>query len=240
MHPIANDKTELGKHLAQRLLASGTAVTVVDHIFYPDEFGLQGSTSNPLLDVHIGDIRNTTLLSSIFTSDVVGVVHLADVSRVLRCEENPADCKDVNERGTQLVLDSLEHLNRNGQGKRWFILASSLEVYGDTTAATPLRENAPTKPFSVYAASKLAAERVVEKRVRDIGSSKALRAISLRLSNVYGGSFDHEDRLVPAITTQALWNQVIQVSGGEQIVCLPLIYPDARTLMSLPAGYVVH
>ena len=190
--------------------------------------------------MHIGDIRNTTLLSSIFTSDVVGVVHLADVSRVLRCEENPADCKDVNERGTQLVLDSLEHLNRNGQGKRWFILASSLEVYGDTTAATPLRENAPTKPLSVYAASKLAAERVVEKRVRDIRSSKALRAISLRLSNVYGAAFDHEDRLVPAITTQALWNQVIQISGGEQIVCLPLIYPDARTLMSLPAGYVVH
>ena len=190
--------------------------------------------------MHIGDIRNTTLLSSIFTSDVVGVVHLADVSRILRCEENPADCKDVNERGTQLVLDSLEHLNRNDRGKRWFVLASSLEVYGDTTAATPTCEDAPTKPLSVYGASKLAAERVVETRVRSHNAVGTLRAVSLRLSSVYGGSFDHEDRLVPAITTQALWNQVIQVSGGEQIVCLPLIYPGARTLMSLPAGYVVH
>ena len=184
--------------------------------------------------MHIGDIRNTTLLSSIFTSDVVGVVHLADVSRVLRCEENPADCKDVNERGTQLVLDSLEHLNRNDQGKRWFILASSLEVYGDTTAATPLREDAPPKPLSVYGASKLAAERAVEARVRSASSSNAvsaLRAISLRLAHVYGGSYDHEDRLVPAITTQALWNQVIQVSGGQQIVRPPPTHDGVRMLM---------
>lgn len=126
------------------------------------------------------------------------------------------------------MLESLEQLNRNVQGRRWFILASSLEVYGDMTTATPLCEDAPTQPLSVYGASKLAAERVVETHVRNIGSSSALRAISLRLSNVYGGSFDHEDRLVPAITTQALWNQVIQVSGGQQIVRLPHLHAGSE------------
>lgn len=165
--------------------------------------------------MHIGDIRNVTLLSSVFTPDVVGVVHLASISRVVQCAENPRDCTDVDERGTQLVFDSLEQLNSQDQGKRWFILASSVEVYSETTAAITLHEDAQTKPSSVYGKSKLAAERAVETR-----SSDTLPAVSLRLSHVYGGSYDHNDRLIPSIATQALWNQVIQVSGTQQTVCL--------------------
>ena len=42
---------------------------------------------------------------------------------------------------------------------------------------------------------------------------------------------DHEDRLVPAITTQVLWNQVIQVSGGQQIVRPPPTHDGVRMLM---------
>ena len=217
---IAN--TEPGKHIAQRLLATRTPVTVVDHIFYPDELGPADLAPSSLLTVHTGDIRNATLLSSAFTPDVVGVVHLAAISRVLQCEENPLDCVDVNERGTRLVLDSLEQLNRHDQGERWFVLASSIEVYGDaTTIAIPLREDAPTKPPSNYGASKLAAERIVEARVRTVQSSTdagTLHAVALRLSHVYGGSYDHYDRLIPSITAQALWDQVIQISGGQQTV----------------------
>jgi len=216
---IAN-KTGLGKYITQRLLASSTPVTIVDHIFYPDELRPSDVASNPLLTVHIGDIRNTTLLSSVFTSDVVGVVHLASISRVLQCEENPRDCTNVNKRGTQLVLDSLEHLNRQDQGKRWFVLASSIEIYGDATTST-LREDAPTNPSSFFGVSKLAAETTVETRIRNMESSSGvgtLHAVSLRLSHVYGGLYDHNDRLIPSIATQALWNLVIQVSGGWQTV----------------------
>jgi len=148
------------------------------------------------------------------------VVHLAGISRVVQCEENPRDCTDVNKRGTQLVLDSLEHLNRQDQGKRWFVLASSIEVYGDAMTSTP-REDAPTNPSSVYGVSKLATETTVETRIRNMESSGAvgtLHAVSLRLSHVYGGLYDHDNRLIPSIVTQALWNLVIQVSGGQQTV----------------------
>lgn len=219
-----------GKPVVQRLLASGKPVTILDKLFYPDELdSLSSSLSHPrsytskspLLKVHIGDIRNTTLLSEIFTSDVVGVVHLAAVSRVLWCLENEADCWDVNQRGTQLVLDALTNLNAKDSGKRWFVLASSREVYGNPLHDKPTTEDMERKPANVYGASKLAAEHVVTKHLDALNTRRApgtLRVIALRLSNIYGGVYDHLERLIPSITTQALSHQVIQISGGQQNV----------------------
>ena len=219
-----------GKPIVQRLLASGKPVTTLDKLFYPDELdSLSPSLSyppsytskSPLLKVHIGDIRNTTLLSEIFTSDVVGVVHLAAVSRVLWCLENEADCWDVNQRGTQLVLDALTNLNAKDSGKRWFVLASSREVYGNPLHDNPTTEDMERKPANVYGASKLAAENVVTKHLDALNTRRApgtLRVIALRLSNIYGGVYDHLERLIPSITTQALSHQVIQISGGQQNV----------------------
>ena len=127
-----------------------TEVTIIDHIFYTNELGLSDLSPNPLLTVHIGDTRNVTLLSSVFTPDVVGMVHLASISCMVQCAENPRDCTDVDECGTRLICDSLEQLNSQDQGKQWFILASSVEVYSETTAAITLHEDARTKPSSVY------------------------------------------------------------------------------------------
>lgn len=211
-------------------MASGKPVTILDKLFYPDELdSLSSSLSyprsytskSPLLKVHIGDIRNTTLLSEIFTSDVVGVVHLAAVSRVLWCLENEADCWDVNERGTQSVLDALTNLNAKDSGKRWFVLASSREVYGNPLRDRPTTEDMERIPANVYGASKLAAENVVTKHLDALNIRRApgtLHVIALRLSNIYGGVYDHLERLIPSITTQALSHQVIQISGGQQNV----------------------
>lgn len=205
----------------RRLLRKGTSVTILDTTYYPEELEPFLSASGALPNVHIGDIRNTTALSAVFTSDVVGAIHLAAVSRVLWCLENEDDCWDVNERGTKMVLNALSNLNRKDSGKRWFILASSREVYGNARDAGPTAEDAEKKPTNIYGASKLAAERVVEKHLRSLEEQRApgsLHAIALRLSNVYGGAYDHVERLVPSITTQALSHQIIQIAGGQQNV----------------------
>ncbi|KAF8307213.1 hypothetical protein DL93DRAFT_2232275 [Clavulina sp. PMI_390] len=216
----------IGKHIVRRLLASSTQVTILDTLFYPDELSHASSENQggqPLLRFHLGDIRNATALTSALTPDVVGVIHLAAVSRVAWCLQNANDCMDVNERGTKLVFDALAQLNEKDHGNRWFILASSREVYGDAGRGNPVpfRENDETKPANAYGASKLAAERVVQSRISDLmrqsgTSSGSIHAMALRLSNVYGGIHDHLERLVPSITTQALSHQVIQISGGEQ------------------------
>lgn len=216
-----------GKHIVHSLLATSTPVTVLDTIFFEDELESLPPSSRSLLDIHIGDIRNATALSSVFTPDVVGVVHLAAVSRVLWCLENEADCWDVNERGTQMVVDGLAELNRRDGGKRWFVLASSREVYGDAKDNQPIKEDAEKTPANIYGASKLAAEVVIENHIqsaRQHRGSGSIHFIALRLSNVYGGVYDHLERLVPSIVTQALSHQVIQISGGQQHVSFLLSF----------------
>ena len=212
-----------GKHLVRRLLTASTPVTILDAIYYPDELASSLSPSaRSLLKVVKGDIRNTTLLSDVFTPDVVGVVHLAAVSRVLRCLQNEADCRDINERGTKLVLEALSDLNAKDNGRRWFILASSGDVYD------------MEKSVNLHGTTKLAAEKVLETHLEAVkkklgkesdkwwkwGRGGALHAVVLRLSNVYGSVYDHVERLVPSVTTQALSHQVIQISGGHQHVRL--------------------
>ncbi|KAG8956524.1 hypothetical protein FRC04_000002 [Tulasnella sp. 424] len=211
----------IGKHTIRRLLASSTPVTVIDKIFHQDELEDIYSDipqARDLLRVKLGDIRDTAAMKEIMTSDVVGVIHLAAVSRVLWCLENQDDCWDVNERGTEVVLEALADLNRSDKGKRWFVLASSREVYGDAKVF-PVEENSEKLPANVYGESKLRAEKVVKRfleQVKNDKSAGSLYTIALRLSNVYGGAFDHVERLIPSIVTQALSHQVIQIVGGQQ------------------------
>lgn len=48
--------------------------------------------------------------------------------------------------------------------------------------------------------------------------SKHINAIMLRLSNVYGSTKDHPERLIPAIVRNAVSNRPIQMVGGDQDV----------------------
>ncbi|KAG8922719.1 hypothetical protein FRC00_007115, partial [Tulasnella sp. 408] len=211
----------IGKNLIYRLLAGSTPVTVIDRILYQDEVdGIYEELppARELLSVTLGDIRDASTLQKVMTPDVVGVIHLAAVSRVDWCEKNTVDCLDVNERGTEIVLEALANLNRHDNGQRWFILASSAEVYGNTSHKVP--QNA-------FEESKLRAEQVVERYVEGVQKDDgggSLYAINLRLATVYGGAFDIVERLVPSLVNQAIAHQVIQIEGGEQQ--LDLIHID--------------
>ncbi|KAJ7623651.1 hypothetical protein FB45DRAFT_1089419 [Roridomyces roridus] len=181
----------VGKHLVRQLLESHTAVTVVDLIFNANE--LDYGTDTTLLTVFHADIRNATALDLALTPDVVGIIHLAAVSRVIWCLSNEPDCMDVNEGGTAAVLAAIERQPESFQP--WFILASSSAVYG---------ENAKRK-----------AEDGVLQHAKGAGR-RAFHAALLRFSPVYGGLYDHNDRLVTSLVTRALAHQTLQIVGGEQ------------------------
>ena len=126
-----------------------------------------------------------------------------------------------------MVLEALARLNSRDQGRRWFILASSLDIY-DIQKNEPGHESAGAVPATVYGATKVAAEEVVERYLMDLGvSSGRIHAAALRLSNVYGSAYDHLERLVPSLVTQALSHLVIQLPSGKQHVCHFLLHPNS-------------
>ncbi len=105
------------------------------------------------------------------------VFHLAGEANASVAAADPVECFGVNLEGTTNVMYAC---GREGAGR--VIFASTGHVYG-RTGALPVREDHATRPLSIYAASKLAAEAIVGGCAECYGMS----AVIARLSNVYGG-----------------------------------------------------
>ncbi|MGB9713960.1 MAG: SDR family oxidoreductase [Candidatus Bathyarchaeales archaeon] len=163
----------IGSHLVERLLKGGYNVVVLDDLS-------SGKTENLDLENRSllflkGDIRNREVVKRAL-KDVEVVFHLAALVDVSFSVRNPLLVNQVNVCGS---LNILEESIKNNVEK--FIYASSCAVYGEPQYL-PINEEHPTNPLSPYAVSKLA----VEKYCKVFNKLHGLKAVSLRLFNVYG------------------------------------------------------
>lgn len=109
------------------------------------------------------------------------------------------------------ALESLIGLMRGSAAQPWLIFASSREVYGEQ-AELPVREDAPLAPLNTYARTKVAGENLVKK-----AAEAGMRTQTVRFSNVYGSTADHEDRVVPAFARTAANGGEIRVDGSANM-----------------------
>lgn len=149
-----------------------------------------------------GDVRDLPSVREAIAR-VDGVVHLAAVSRVVDGERDPDLCRATNVDGLRNVLMAAAESPR----APWVIFASSREVYGHLDAL-PATEDAPLRPVNHYGRSKLAGERLASEAQR-----AGVRAWSVRLSNVYGSTADHADRVVPAFARAAAVGAELRADG---------------------------
>lgn len=119
------------------------------------------------------DIRN--LSTHDIPAGISHIIHLAAVSDVSYCQDNPSECFDVNVRGTQNLLE----ISRKTGSK--FLFMSTSHVYG-TPVKLPINEDHPKNPVSVYASSKLSGEIISESYAKNYGIDVSI----LRLFSVYG------------------------------------------------------
>lgn len=126
----------VGRHLSAHLLESGDEVVGVDRFEGPDLLDPEGLVE--LLSRHSPEV----------------VYHLGGWSDVGASWDSPFDCFRVNAEGTFNLLEACRTT-----GAPRVLVVSSADVYGRVTADDlPISEDAPYRPVTPYAASKIAAD----------------------------------------------------------------------------------
>ena len=183
----------IGGHLSDLLLRSGHDITVYDNLMFETRY---------LKDINFiyGDIREKEKLLTIM-KDFNIVVWLAAIVGDGACAVDPALTRTINE-------DSIKWLVDNYEGK--IVFTSTCSVYGIHDHL--IDEDAEFNPQSVYASTKLAAEKYIIKNYDNY--------LIFRLGTLFGLGDDFSrvrlDLVVNILTTRAMKNEPLTVFGGEQ------------------------
>ncbi|MFA5276540.1 MAG: dTDP-glucose 4,6-dehydratase [Candidatus Omnitrophota bacterium] len=130
------------------------------------------------------------------------VVHFAAESHVDRSINDATPFIETNIKGTQVLLDACR---RHGTQK--FVFISTDEVYGEIENGK-FTEDSPIKPNSPYAASKAAADLLVQSYIRTYN----FPAVIIRPSNNYG-PWQYPEKLIPLSILRILDGEKIPVYG---------------------------
>ncbi len=177
------------------LLAKEHNVMVYDSLVYEDKY------LKPI-DFVYGDIRDHNRLSTILSLEKPDVViWLAALVGDGACAINPSLSKEINEDSVKWIVD-------NYKGK--LVFTSTCSVYGAQEGM--LSEDSPTNPLSIYASTKLEAERYVRERCKDY--------LIFRLGTLFGLSDTYSrvrfDLVVNILAKRAACKETLKVFGGSQ------------------------
>ncbi len=173
----------IGSHLADRRLARGDRVVVLDDFndFYDPRSkraNVAPHLANPRYRLVEGDIRDRALVFRLFAEEGFdGVLHLAARAGVRPSLTQPILYEEVNCVATWHLLEAAV-----AHGKPRFVFASSSSVYG-INSKLPFAEDDPIEtPISPYATTK----RAGELQVFNASHLWGLPAVCLRFFTVYG------------------------------------------------------
>jgi UDP-glucuronate 4-epimerase len=173
----------IGSHLADRRLARGDRVVVLDDFndFYDPAAkrrNVAPHLPNPSYRLVEGDIRDRDLVARLFAEEPFdAVIHLAARAGVRPSLADPVLYEDVNVVGTLRLLEAAV-----ASGTPRFLFASSSSVYG-VSSKLPFSEEDPiAQPVSPYAATK----RGAELHAFAFHHLHGLKAVCLRFFTVYG------------------------------------------------------
>ena len=183
----------IGGFLTDYLTKNNKEVTVYDNLLFESRFLKEASFIK-------GDIRDSKKLDQI-VHDFDVVIWLAGLVGDGACQVNPGLTKSIN-------VDSFTWLVDNYKGK--IIFPSTCSVYGVNNSL--IDESAEPNPLSLYAATKLEAEKYVLSKRKD--------SLVFRLGTLFGLGDTHSrlrlDLVANILSMRAARGEELVVFGGEQ------------------------
>lgn len=162
----------IGSHVADRLVAAGELVTVLDDL----STGRREQVPDDADFVQL-DIRAPAARSLVASGRFHTLVHLAAQADVRVSVERPGFDADINVAGLLNLLGGA-----SAGGIRRVVFASSGGVVYGAADEVPTSETAPKVPTSPYGVSKLASEHYL----RVLGALEGYEVVALRFANVFG------------------------------------------------------
>jgi dTDP-glucose 4,6-dehydratase len=192
-----------------RLLSSDPSykIIVVDKLTYAGKLSrLSELKVKPIF--YQADICDREKIQDIFHREKPYLVaHFAAESHVDRSIKDASPFIDTNIKGTQILLDA----SRKNKVQR-FIHISTDEVYGEIITGK-FTEDSPIRANSPYAASKAAADLLVQSYIRTYG----FPGIIIRPSNNYG-PWQYPEKLIPLSIQKIIEGKKVSIYGdGCQI-----------------------
>jgi UDP-glucose 4-epimerase len=162
----------IGSHTVRALVDAGVNVVVIDNLstgfshFIPEGVPL-----------FIGDAADENLVEGVIAQhNIRAIVHFAGSVVVPDSMRDPLAYYRNNTMTTRNLLNAAVKCNVSR-----FIFSSTAAVYGNPDA-TPVTEEAPTRPLSPYGSSKL----MTEIMLHDVASAHGMNYVVLRYFNVAG------------------------------------------------------
>jgi UDP-glucose 4-epimerase len=219
----------IGSHLAERLLAAGYRLTLVDDLSTGRLENVAHLTGRSDVQLVIEDIRSTLVMDRL-VSECDIIFHLAAAVGVERILKNPIATIEINIGGTEVVLQTARRYRRK------VMLASTSEVYGKGVRF-PFHEDDDTlvgptiRSRWSYAASKAIDEFLALAYHKEAG----LPVVIFRLFNTVGPRQSGQYGMVlPRFVQAALSGAPIRVYGdGQQQRCFCNVRDAVEGIFSL-------
>ena len=193
----------IGSELVRQLMKEGAKVVVVDNLVNGKPENLEEIIGDNV-SLQIVDIRDERVLENLLKGVDI-VYHLACLG-VRHSIHNPRENHEVNASGT---LSLLGMSKKSNVGR--FIYVSTSEVYG-TARHTPMTEEHPTLPHTVYGGSKLAGECYT----RAFFDTYNYETVVVRPFNAFGPRSHHEGdsgEVIPKFMLRALSGEPLIIFG---------------------------
>ncbi len=212
----------IGRVVTQKLLERGDYVYGIDALTYaadPDALAGHRARFGDTFSFVGRDIRDLGRWP-----DVDAIIHLAAETHVDNSISTPTAFVDTNVSGTCHLLEMTRE-----KAQHWmphFIHISTDEVYGSCTDGA-FGPDAPLRPTSPYAASKAAADVLVQAWGQTYGVPYTI----IRPTNVYGPN-QYTEKLIPKTIRSLVLNRPMTVHGdGNQTRCWLSVHDLADAIL---------